>query len=200
MQISRGIWIQESLAWPLWKHADSRRWSNAGHQNSRCFPKLLAKFRRKRKSGSQTCHALSNVSWNRRNSEICRSHDDKWMVLQWKINLVFVSITSEFKKNCDAQIKNAHCKAEKKHTNQASTFLNIRKKGMIWNLGLFFGRFSIFIQYAILKYITCFEYYIFLKRKMQVITVIYESSVPINFEFGHVYDSIIMALTFSIMF
>lgn len=98
MQISRGIWIQESLAWPLWKHADSRRWSNAGHQNSRCFPKLLAKFRRKRKSGSQTCHALSNVSWNRRNSEICRSHDDKWMVLQWKINLVFVSFTSELEK------------------------------------------------------------------------------------------------------
>lgn len=113
MQISRGIWIQESLAWPLWKHADSRRWSNAGHQNSRCFPKLLAKFRRKRKSGSQTCHALSNVSWNRRNSEICRSHDDKWMVLQWKINLVFISITSELKKFCDAQIKHAHCKAEK---------------------------------------------------------------------------------------
>lgn len=74
-------------------------------------------------------------------------------------------------------------KQKKKHTNQASTFLNIRKKGMIWNLGLFFGRFSIFIQYAILKYITCFEYYIFFKRKRQVITVIYESSVPINFEF-----------------
>lgn len=104
------------------------------------------------------------------------------------------------KKNLWSQIKNAHWKAEKKHTNQASTFLNIRKKGMIRNLGLFFGRFSIFIQYAILKYITCFEYYIFLKRKMQVITVIYESSVPINFEFWHVYDSIIMALTFGAMF
>lgn len=74
-------------------------------------------------------------------------------------------------------------KQKKKHTNQASTFPYIRKKGTIWNLGLFFGRFSIFIQYAILKYITCFEYYIFFKRKRQVITVIYESSVPINFEF-----------------
>lgn len=74
-------------------------------------------------------------------------------------------------------------KQKKNHTNQASTFLNIRKKGMIWNLGLFFGRFSIFIQYAILKYIPCFEFYILFKRKMQVITVIYESSVPINFEF-----------------
>lgn len=166
MQISRGIWIQESLAWPLWKHADSCRWSNAGHQNSRCFPKLLAKFRRKRKSGSQTCHALSNVSWNRRNSEICRSHDDKWMVLQWKINLVFVSITSELKKNLWCSDKNCTLKSRKKnHTNQASTFLNIRKKGMITNLVLFFGRFSIFIQYAILKYITCFEYYIFFKKK-----------------------------------
>lgn len=200
MQISRGIWIQESLAWPLWKHADSRRWSNAGHQNSRCFPKLLAKFRRKRKSGSQTCHALSNVSWNRRNSEICRSHDDKWMVLQWKINLVFVSITSELKKNCDAQIKNAHYKAEKKHTNQASTFPYIRKKRNDLESRIVFWSIQHLHTICNTKIYHMFRILHFFKRKRQVITVIYESSVPINFKFGHVYDNIIMALTFGIMF
>lgn len=94
-----------------------------------------------------------------------------------------------------------HITKQKKNIQiRQARFHTLEKKGTIWNLGLFFGRFSIFIQYAILKYITCFEYYIFLIRKVQVITLIYESSVPINFEFGHVYDNIIMALTFGIMF
>lgn len=56
-------------------------------------------------------------------------------------------------------------KQKKKHTNQASTFLNIRKKRNDLESRIVFGRFSIFIQYAILKYITCFEYYIFFKKK-----------------------------------
>lgn len=60
------------------------------------------------------------------------------MISEWYC-FVFVFIMLELKKNCDVQIKNVYCKVEKKYINQVSMFLNIRKKGMIWNFGLFFG-------------------------------------------------------------